>query len=132
MIPTHARWAIKALLECASKQNILIESVSDYYSFFEKLTSRCPKDNYTHISWECTPDTTRICNDIKACWDDIKQQVLAQDDNVTTVQMEHFVLEERVLKGGKDVKRLKAVSTLANLTFITDFISNLLPKIINH
>ena len=46
--------------------------------------------------------------------------------------MQHFEKLEVLMKNGKIVKRLKALSTQANLSFITEFLENRLPSIIHY
>ena len=45
--------------------------------------------------------------------------------------MQNFEKAEVLMKHGKIVKRLKAVSTQANLSFITEFLENRLSSIIH-
>ena len=45
-----------------------------------------------------------------------------EDDGITTVTLQHFENIETITKNGKTTKRLKAVSTIANISFIMNFI----------
>ena len=57
---------------------------------------------------------------------------MAQGDATTTVKMQLFENVEVLAKNGEKKKRLKAVETNATLTFIANFISNILAKIVHH
>ena len=46
--------------------------------------------------------------------------------------MQHFETVEVLMKNGKIVKRLKAVSTRANLSFITEFLEKRISSIIHY
>lgn len=73
-----------------------------------------------------------VCTDIESKWNNLKHNLLQKDDGKTTVNMQHFETVECLSKNGKVVKRLKAVSTKANLNFILEFISSLLTKMVHH
>ncbi|XP_066932940.1 uncharacterized protein [Clytia hemisphaerica] len=129
----HARWSIKALIDNCNKQKIDLGDVKDYSSFFTCLTKKCGKEEEsTYISWKCTPDKVTLCNDIKKDWKTLKTKILERDDKKTSVPMQHFELLEMVTRKGKQVTRLKAVSTPASLEFITQFIEKQLASIIHH
>ena len=127
----HARWATKALIENCSKQNIWLGEINDCYSFFNFLTKHCTKDTMTHLSWGYTPNKDEMCNEISHQWNELKSNIL-NDDKATTVNMQHFQTLEVVTKKGKLVTRLKAISTTANLEFITNFTEQSLSSIIHH
>ena len=55
---------------------------------------------------------------------------MAHDDGTTTVKMQHFGKAEVLAKYCEKNKCLKAVDTNVTLTFIADFISNILVKIV--
>ena len=57
---------------------------------------------------------------------------MAQDDATTTVKMEYFENVEVLPKNGAKKKFLKAVETDATLTFIANFISDILAKTVHH
>ena len=57
---------------------------------------------------------------------------MAQHDVTTTVKMQHFENVKVLTKNGAKKKYLKAVETDATFTFIANFISNSLGKIVHH
>ena len=61
-------------------------------------------------------------------WHNLKTSILQQDDK----NMQHFEKVEVLKKNGKIIKGLKAVSTQANLSFITEFLEKRLSSIIHH
>ena len=127
----HARWSISALIECAKKQGIQID-FDTYDTFFNYLTKDCQSSESTYIDWVCTPNKKSTCDHIQGKWEGIKSGVISIADEDVTVKLMHFESVETTTKKGAIVKRLRALSTDANVEFILDFISNLLPKIINH
>ena len=54
------------------------------------------------------------------------------DDGETTVPSQHFEKQHYTTNNCKNSTRLKAVSTATNMEFMTEFLTNFLPKIINH
>ena len=128
----HARWSIQVLIECCDKQGINLGSISDYYTFFDYLTENCGSEEITNIPWECVSDKNKLCEHIKGRWGTLMQDVLKEEDDTITVKMQHFKMVETVAKNGKVSKRLTAITTNANLTFIVNFISEILSKIIHH
>lgn len=130
----HARWSIKALVSCCREQNMTIDSgdVTSYDSFFQFVTKDCQSDETTYIDWKCTPVKSSTCDNISTNWKKLKEEVLRKDDETTCVNMQHFEVTETLLKNGTVVKRLTAVSTRADLKFITTFINGMLNKIIHH
>ena len=128
----HARWSISALIDCASKQKIVLP-FKDYTTFFEYLTSDCTDcRETTYIKWECTPNKYTFCDKIATKWSEFKQGIISADDKKTAVNMQHFETVEKITKKGKITKRLVAKSSTVGLPFITNFISERLSKIINH
>jgi len=127
----HARWGIAALLENAKEQGINLNFES-YTEFFQHLTEDCTKEKLTYIDLNCTPSKKITCEDITQRWNNLKTDILSKDDKKTTVKFQYFIKEEHVNTKGKTVKRLRAVTTKADLKFITSFISDLLPSIIHH
>ena len=125
----HIRWLVKALTDCAAKQTLALVSFNDYNSFFNHLTKDCIKKKSTYINWDCTIDKYTVCDDIKKTWDNLKDCILNEDNRVTKVPMQHFEKIETISKYGKTTKWLKAISTSANIAFITNFIDERLTKI---
>ena len=108
-------------------------SVILYYpTFFSFLTANCEPDPYSYISWVCTPDKNTICENITRNWIVLKNDILNQADDSVTVKLDHFDIVEVAAKSGNIVKRLKAISTNANMAFIVEFISSFLKNIIHH
>ena len=132
----HARWTINALLACLRKHGLDPKEFSDYYSFFEYLTADCVKDEHAHISWKCTPNKSSVCSDITGRWlkfvDELSTFVDVVGGDDVTVHMEHFEGVSVKIKCGDEKKRLKQVSTDANVAFIITFLSEQLAKIIHH
>ena len=128
----HACWSVQALISCSEKQKISLQEIDNYDSFFAYLYQDCPKDDLTYINWECVENKNTLCDHIQKRWNELKEAILAKDDKVTYVNMQHFDKVQETTKGGKVVQRLKAVATKANLEYITNFITEILPKITHH
>ena len=122
---------VLGLIECAKKQGIQID-FDTYDTFFNYLTKDCQSSESTYVDWVCTPNTKSTCDHIQGKWESIKSGVISIADEDVTVKLMHFEYVETTTKKGAIVKHLRALSTDANIEFILDFISNLLPKIINH
>ena len=104
---------------CLQKHGINPAEFNDYYSFFDFLTKNCEKDDHAHISWEYTPNKKHMCGDTTGRWEMFtnKMTELNPDDiDFITVRMEHFESELGIEK-----KRLKQISTEANVEFILKF-----------
>ena len=56
----HARWRIKALLECANTNQISLPFHD--YDTFSYLTRNCPPSETTYVSWECAIDKKLSCS----------------------------------------------------------------------
>ena len=78
------------------------------------------------VKWECT---LFVINNL---WVEFKENMLQQDDGITSVNMLHFEKVEVIKKDGLVTKHLKQISTSANLSFIIDFIDKGFIKIIQH
>ena len=127
----HARWAIKALVDCASKQEIPLE-FNDYTTFFNSITSNCTTASTTYIGWECTPDKKMICAHVKENWVQLKNELLSRSNPNVLVGMMHFEKVSTVNKQGKEVIRLKPLRSEMNIASIITFIADLMPNIIHH
>ena len=127
----HARRFINALISCYQKQNTDLE-FHDYCSFFEFPTSECDKEDNTYISQNCAPEKKRTCSHINVSWAELRERLKNIDDGEATVPLQPFEKQHYTKKNGKNATRLKAVSTAANMDFITEFLSNFLPKLIHH
>ena len=127
----HARWSIKAFIECCKLQKIDLQEITSYDTFFSHLTSSCPSDEVAYISWGCCSDKKTLCDDIVKRWQSLK--VLAEKSNSNvTVPLMYFEKQLHVTKNGKETKRLKAIKKSVNLEFLAGFIDDLLPKIVYH
>jgi hypothetical protein len=127
----HARWAVQALIDCASEQNICLNQIHDYNTFNEYLTSDCTSDEFTYIEWKCTPSKNQACRHIIGKWEELKNSVSNNDKNVT-VKMQQFRYEKYTTREGKEGKRLKAVSEDVNMETIIQFIDSFLTNFIHH
>ena len=74
----HARWSIKALLECAKLKNVELP-FTDYKTFFEYLNSDCESCDTTYVSWDCVRDKKTLCSHAFGKWDSLKN-ILKQSD----------------------------------------------------
>ena len=107
----HARCGIAALIQCIKKHGLNPTNFNDYYTFLKYLTENCLEDQYTHISWTCTPNKGTICEHIKNQWEKLLNNlsvfidVSDVNDNIT-VQLEHFEPVMVKSKSGEDKKRL--------------------------
>ena len=121
----HARWAVNTLLKLTKKQDIGV-NFDSYETFFTNAvySSRCtlPDNSSEYIKWPCTPSRRSVCEDIQANFENLKTKLISKSDNQETVKMLHFVTREEKTKKGKLVKRLKAESVQANITWVLDFI----------
>ena len=84
----HARWGIKALLECANTDQISLP-FHDYDTFFSYLTRNCPPSETTYVSWECSIDKKLLCADITGNWNALKTKLLNQA-KVNTTKLQNF------------------------------------------
>lgn len=128
----HARWALKALIECCKMQNIDLQGVNCYETFFKKITEDCASCVSTYIDWSCVTSTSQLCEHIQQNWDNFLSKITSQADDKVTVSFMHFEKVDITTRAGKVVSHLKSVVTPANANFIINFLSNLLPKFINH
>ena len=87
----------------------------DYETSFEHLTLAC-RDDYTYVKWECTPSKKTVCDTINNLWVEFKEDMLQQDDGITSVNMLHFEKVEVIKKDGLVTRHLQQISTSANLS----------------
>ena len=130
----HARWSIKALIDCAKQQHISLPFTS-YKTFFEFLNEDCEKLETTYLPWSCTPDAKTFCRDIEQKWDALKEEILLKHDKETKVSMQKFVKEgtgKVSQKTEKEIMKLVPKYEKLNLSEITSFIDELLADILNH
>ena len=127
----HNCWSIQALIRCATKQQVDLNSIDSYDALFDYVTSSCEAESTTYISWKCTPDTNKTCKHISDNWSSLKEKIPEQDDRKTTVKFQRFDKIEQTLKNGKAVKHLKAVCIDAYMKFIISFIEKTMLKIIH-
>ena len=128
----HGRWSIAALLENAEKQNIDTGDINDYYSLLEHLTKSCPPEEGTHISWACFENETRMCEDVKRRWDELKTKLMEQDDGETKVSLRHFVYVNHETKKGVQYARLEITKSEVTMSDILTFMDDKIFKLIFH
>ena len=75
-LPTH--WSIRAFIRCIEKQEILLP-IPDYFTFFPFLYTDCPRDDSTHVSWECYPVKKNLCAHITEKWGQLKEMASFTD-----------------------------------------------------
>ena len=129
----QARWSIKALLDSAKKQNITLPFTS-YATFFDFLTADCEKSKMTYLKWECSPDSTAICSDIKQKWEHLKEEILPQENKEVKVSMQKFVKEgtgKISEKTGKETVKLVPKYEKLNLSEMISLIDEFV-DIIHH
>ena len=105
-----------------------------YNSFFEYLHNECEKSMTTYVAWGCASNMKLMCAHAEQKYNSIEQKILDERDDDTLIAMQYFVNENTGKinkKTGKEIKIFKAVN-MKHITFIINFISNLLPDIINH
>lgn len=127
----HARWSIKSLIQCCKKQNIDLD-FTDYQTFFEFLTRDCEKDENAYVSWDCTPDKRTVCKSITNNWQKFVSSILQNSSADVAVPFSFFSTTAYLKKNNQEGKRLEAVHTSSNLFEITEFITEMMPKIIHH
>ena len=76
----HTCWSIQALIQCATKQQVDLNSIDSYDAFFDYVTSSCEAESTTYISWKCTPDANKTCEHISDNSNSLKEKILEQDD----------------------------------------------------
>ena len=133
----HGCCSVAVLLGIIKKMAYIVLNSNNYYSFFKFLAADSPKDNYAHISCQCTPDKTSPSSEILNHWkrlEKFSRQSFtlfdASDKNHVTVKIDLFQ-SVRVKTRFNEVKRkLKCTSTSANICFIINFMKDLMPEII--
>ena len=133
----HARRSIDALLNCLKLHYLTPTQFNDYYTFLTYLTMNCASDNYTHISWECTPSKVSMCDHVKEQWKNFVEEVslfldIEDETDTTTVKLENFQPVIVKNKVGEEKKHLKQVTTDANINFLITFLEKVIPEIIHH
>ena len=124
LLHLHARWSINAIIQCAKKQNIPLESFDSYTMFFKALTEQCSNHDYTYISWQCTPDKKATSQDISSNWKCPKLFLVKNSNGDVTVPFNDFQKTKIITKKGKETKRLKLQKT--------DACNNIPAKMIYH
>ena len=121
----HARWAINALLKLTKIQKINT-TFDSYETFFSGVlyspTCKLSDDAAEYIKWKCTQSKKSLCTDI----------LTNEGKDDVTVKMLHFVRKQEKTRKGKIVKRLKAVPVQVNISWVMNFIGNMLPTIVHH
>ena len=106
LLHLHARWSINAIIQCAKKQNIPLESFDSYTMFFKALTEQCSNHDYTYISWQCTPDKT-ICQDISSNWECLKLFVVESSNGDLKC---HLITSKRPTLSQRREKKLNVLN----------------------
>ena len=135
----HTQWSFEALLRWSKKVQIEIGATT-YRDFLSKLMMDCPKETHTHISWTCTPDKKSYCAHVEKNWNDMKELLLAVDQENASVTFKEFKsllvhnAKGEVLKNkkGEDVRKLVLVNHQVTIDYILDFIEELLAEVIHH
>ena len=128
----HARYSVSSLIACCKKQEISLNDITDYDSFFKTVTSECGSNDTTYIDWKCTQDKKNCCDHIKGKWSSLANSIISKSDEKITVPFTQFVKKPHTTKKGKEILRLEPEGIDVNLNFLVDFISKLLPTIIHH
>ena len=87
--------------------------------------------NY-YIDWKCTPNKKEVCGDILKNWEFIKNGMLGESNDSITIPFMYFDQREKQTKGGEIRKILTAVQEDVNISFLCNFVENILSKIIHH
>ena len=131
-IHLHTRRAVSTLVKLCEIQNIML-SFECYSSFFKSLQADCPNSDNddVYLSWNCTPSKKVVCDHQHKIWQNLKQEILSKEDHDVHINFQYFIKKETE-KNGITKKCLVAESRSVNLSFIIDFIDDLLPKIVYH
>jgi hypothetical protein len=127
----HARRAIESLIACCKKQEVTLEGISDYESFFKTITSNCSGNETTYINWICTPSKNSICDEIQDKWSNLVAIILLNSDPNTTVPLTQFLKKPHTTKKWKQIILLEPETRDVDLKFLVQFIEKLLPTIIH-
>ena len=73
-----------------------------------------------------------MCEEIGKNFNKLKSELISKSDDQVTVKMLQFIKKEEQTRKGNVVKRLKAESVEANVSWVLNFLEELLPKIIHH
>lgn len=114
------------MTEYSEKQKINL-TFTNCTLFFKHLTANCESIDTTYINWKCTPDKKTLCDSIKSKWEGIKQEDIKKEQwryNILLLWNE----KQKKVNSSSDLSQ----NWLAGLIFIPEFITKLLPKIINH
>ena len=129
----HAHRAVNALVALCKKQEVDLADINDYDSFFASIRSNCPKSDTTYISWDCTEDKKKPCQDnVQDKWERLKSTVLPKSKPDSTVPLSTFLKKPYRTKKGNDIFRLEAETKKVDLGAIVKFIDDMLPNIIHH
>ena len=127
----HARWAVEALVECASIQKIELP-FTNYTSFFVYLTTNCGKGSTSYIPWTCTPNNKTICDEIRIIWVTLSDRLKSSSSQEKMVDLTTFKQVEYKTKKGEITTKSKPVPTKSSMTDIISFINSILANTINH
>lgn len=103
----------------------IVDKIVERFSYAD-----CGKEESIYINWWCTLDNKTICKETNSKWDNLKNQLLQNDDSITTVTLQYYSEVETVPKNGKLPYAWKQFPQML-LSFIIDFISQWLSKVIH-
>ena len=123
---------VTTLVKLCEIQNIMLY-FECYSSFFKFLQADCPNSDNddVYLSWNCTPSKNVLYDHQHKGWQNLKHEILSKEDHDVHINFQYFITKETE-KNGITKKRLVAESRSVNLSFIIDFIDDLLPKIVHH
>ena len=105
---------------------------TDCFNFFDFLYSDSSKDNFTYISWECTPDKNTACNHISSKWNDFSDYLVNSCSIDVKVSFTEFEKLAHTTRSGDITVKLKAVKKDVDNFFIFCFLSSIIHKLIHH
>ena len=130
-IHLHARRSVNALIKLCDMQDILL-NFGCYSTFFKYLQTECPETNSdVYLPWDCTPNKKIICDNQLKIWQNLKHELLPKADPNIQVNFQYFMKKD-VEKNETVINKLVAENRWCNVSFILDFIDDLLPKIVHH
>ena len=96
----------------------IVDKIVERFSYAD-----CGKEESIYINWWCTLDNKTIGKETNSTWDNLKNQLLQNDDSITTVTLQCYGEVETVTKNGKTAICLKTVSTNATFFYYWFYIS---------
>lgn len=132
----HFQWASETLLQWAKKVSLEIHATS-YRHLLTSIMQDCPYEIHTHLSWTCTPNKKSVCADITENWAHFKETLSSSDDGSIHVPFTEFQSQSRLDNNGqvmtnndgKEMKKLAPLLHKVNLSYLLNFIENILSNI---